>query len=157
MRLHCKQEKDGGKLTIPIPIFLANPSHHIKCMFKLIFELVSPTLVKYPERCKGIDETCIKKYTSCIVSKNRNLPIDQFLSKEKGPLEYMFKRHQWCNTEWCWAKDLEDATPLQTYSLSVQIWLNLLLPMKFDFYDTCINKMEHSLANDKDYFIKYFH
>ena len=110
MRLHCKQEKDGGKLTIPIPIFLANPSHHIKCMFKLIFELVSPTLVKYPERCKGIDETCIKKYTSCIVSKNRNLPIDQFLPKAKVLLEHLFNRHHWCGVEWCWVKDLNNTT-----------------------------------------------
>ena len=95
MRIHYKQGKDGGKLPnhIPTPMFLAEPSHRIKCMAKPIFKLVSSTPVKDPRRCKVIDATQMEKYISCMVSKNRNLPIDQFLPKAKVLLEHLFNRH----------------------------------------------------------------
>ena len=111
MRAYCKAAENGGKLPqgIPEPTFYADPSHRIKCMAKPIYKMVTSPPVKDPGRCKNIDACRVKKYTSCCIAKNRMLPIDEFCSKAKAPIEHLFNCHTWCDAEWCWAKQLDDA------------------------------------------------
>ena len=111
MRSHCCHEENGGKLRdeIPEPEFLADPGHRIKVMLGPIFKLCTSPPVKDPGRCKMVDCCRLKKYTSCFISKNRCIPIDEFVKKAKAPVEYLFNCHTWCDKEWCWAKDLDDA------------------------------------------------
>ena len=92
MRSHCKNEKNGGKLvdTIPEPEFLADPSHRIKVMVKPIFKLCPSPPVKDPGRCKTIDCLRLKKYTGCMITKCRHLPLDKFVSKAKAPIKHVF-------------------------------------------------------------------
>ena len=30
------------------------------------------------------------------------------MRKAKAPVEHMFNSHEWCDLEWCWAKQLDD-------------------------------------------------
>ena len=108
MRSHLQHESNGGKLveTIPQPEFLADPSHRIKVMATPIFGLVKDT--KNPHECKKIDAMRIKKYIGCYIYKNRNLPFDEFVNNARAPVEHLFDCHEWCNKEWCWAKELDE-------------------------------------------------
>ena len=47
-------------------------------------------------------------YIGCCIKKNRHLPLAEFAIKMKAPIEHMFGSHEWCNKEWCWAKQIED-------------------------------------------------
>ena len=101
---------DGGSLEegIPEPKFLANPSHRIKVMTSPIYKMVSDTMD--PRRCKKNDVNRLKKYCSCYVYQNRHLPLAEIVRKAKAPVEHIFNNHEWCNMEWCWAKDIDDNT-----------------------------------------------
>ena len=61
MRSHLKNIKNDGKLPDHIiqPIFLADPSHRIKVMYKPIFGMVSNN--KDPDQLKSVDYTRIKR------------------------------------------------------------------------------------------------
>ena len=109
MRSHLQHSENGGKLdnSIPQPDFLADPSHRIKVMAAPIFKLVKDT--KNPHECKKIDAMRVKKYIGCYIYKNRNLPLDEFVRRARAPIEHLFDCHKWCDKEWCWAKELDDA------------------------------------------------
>jgi len=109
MRSHLQHSENGGKLdnSIPQPDFLADPSHRIKVMAAPIFKLVKDT--KNPHECKKIDAMRVKKYIGCYIYKNRNLPLDEFVRRARAPIEHLFDCHEWCDKEWCWAKELDDA------------------------------------------------
>ena len=108
MRSHYKQVRNGGKLlnNIPEPIFLADPSHRVKVMCKGIFALVSDT--KDPDRCKMIDAIRIKSYTSYYIAQNREGDLDHFVNNANAPIAHLFNNHTWCDSNWCWAKDMSD-------------------------------------------------
>ena len=40
----------------------------------------------------------------------KHLPLIEFVSKAKAPIEHLFGCHTWCDSDWCWAKELDDAT-----------------------------------------------
>ena len=107
MRSHLKQKKNGGKLpdrTIT-PIFLADPSHRIKVMLKPIFAMVTDT--KDPDKCKAVDATRIKRYTSYYIRQNRELSLDKFVKNARAPIEHLFNDHTWCDESWCYSKELQ--------------------------------------------------
>ena len=108
MRAHLRHVSQGGKLPdrIPPPIFLADPSHRIKVMAKPLFKMAKSES-KDPERCKKIDALRLKKYIGCWIYQNRNLPIEEFMAKTSAPVEHLFNCHEWCDHQWCWAKELE--------------------------------------------------
>ena len=110
MRAHLQYEDDSakGKLPthIPVPTFLADPSHRVKVMSSPIFKLAQGE-TKDPRQCKKIDALRIKKYIGCYIYQNRNLPISEMIKKAKAPIEHLFNCHEWCDPEWCWAKQLD--------------------------------------------------
>ena len=99
-----------GKLPpyIPQPDFLADPSHRIKVMAKPFFKMVTKT--KDPTKCKMIDALRIKKYLGCFIYKNKNLPLSEFVQKSRAPIQHLFNCHEWCDSEWCYAKCLSDTS-----------------------------------------------
>ena len=72
-------------------------------MSKPVFSRVTNT--KDPTKCKKVDALRLKKYIGCFVSQNRNLPLKEFCSRAKAPVEHLFNCHEWCNPSWCWAKN----------------------------------------------------
>lgn len=55
MTSHLRNVNDDGKLPndIPVPKFIADPSHRIKTMCSLIYKMITST--KDPKKCKKID------------------------------------------------------------------------------------------------------
>ena len=127
MRAHCRSKDNGGKLPegIPEPRFLADPSHRIKCMSKPIFNMVTSPPVKDPGRAKNIDACRVKKYSGCCIAKNKMISLDEFCSKAKAPIEHLFNCHTWCDAEWCWAKELDEATHKMMMTVMVNKVSNL--------------------------------
>ena len=110
--LHHIDTYKGGKLplSVPQPIFLCDPSHRIKVMVKEIFALALSSKAK--SDCEKIDALRLKKYLGCYVGKNKSLPWATFKAKSKAPVEHMFGTHEWCNSEWCYSKELDEAREL---------------------------------------------
>ena len=108
MRSHLKNIVNGGKLPNEIiqPIFLADPSHRIKVMCKPIFAMVTGT--KDPDKCKIVDATRIKRYVSYYIRQNRDKSPLDFVKNAKAPIEHLFNDHTWCDSSWCWSKDMEE-------------------------------------------------
>ena len=108
MLLKHKDNHPKGKLScmIPQPTFLADPSHRIKVMAKPFFLMVTKT--KDPRKCKTIDALRIKKYLGCFIYKNRHLPLAEFVMRSRAPVEHLFNCHEWCDSDWCWAKSLTE-------------------------------------------------
>jgi len=112
--LQHESKNNKGKLppNIPEPVFLADPSHRIKVMFKPFFLMVKNT--KDPNECKMIDALRIKKYLGCCIYKNKHLPINEFVQKAHAPIEHLFNCHEWCDSEWCFAKALTEQSHERT-------------------------------------------
>ena len=110
MRAHLKNITNGGKLPDHIlqAIFLADPSHRVKVMCKPIFAMVTNT--KDPDKCKNVDATRIKRYTSYYIRQNRSRPLVEFVANAKAPIEHLFNDHSWCDASWCWSKELQEGT-----------------------------------------------
>ena len=68
------------------------------------------TQSKDPTKEKNIDAMRMKKYIACFVYKNRLLPIYEFVRKSRAPVEHLFNCHEWCDSDWCWAKNLTEKT-----------------------------------------------
>lgn len=69
-------------------------------MCKSIFATVSDT--KDPNKCKIVDATRIKRYTSYYIRQNRPGPLLDFIANAKAPIEHLFNDHTWCSSSWCW-------------------------------------------------------
>ena len=110
MRAHLQHacNHKHGKLPIDIaePSFLADPSHRIKVMCKEVFKLALQS--KQSSGCELIDALRLKKYIGCFVYKNRHLPPEKFAAKAMAPIEHLFDCHEWCDPEWCYAKEIEN-------------------------------------------------
>ena len=105
---HIGTHKHGMlPLHINQPVFLCDPSHRIKAMVKDVFALALSS--KENSECEKIDALRLKKYLGCYVGKNKNLPFKQFENKKKAPTEHLFGCHEWCDKEWCYDKELEEA------------------------------------------------
>ena len=116
--LRHQKNNDKGKLPIdiPEPLFLADPGHRIKVMSKPFFKMVTTT--KDPSTCKMIDDLSIKKYLGCFIYKNRTLPLCEFVNKARAPVEHLFNNHEWCDSEWCFAKALTENAMQQVVKVS---------------------------------------
>jgi hypothetical protein len=117
IRTHLQHAENDGKLPdhIPTPKFLADPSHRVKVMSSPFFKMAQGEK-KDPMLCKKIKAIQLKNYIGCWIYQNNNLPIDQFMEKAKAPVEHLFDCHEWCDVEWCWAKQLsEKELELTTY------------------------------------------
>jgi hypothetical protein len=91
------------------PTFLADLNHRIKCLAKPVFGLAS--LSKKISRVTRADALRIKRnyawyFKSCI--QNTQCNFKQFKDGCKAPLHHHFGEHHWCNSDWCWAKKLDD-------------------------------------------------
>ena len=75
-------------------------------MCKLIFGIV--TTIKDPEKCKNVDTTRIKRYTSYYIRQNRTGPLLDFVANTKAPIEHLFNNHTCCDSSWCWSKELQE-------------------------------------------------
>ena len=110
--LQHKSNHEKGKLpdNVQEPIFFADPSHRIKVMCKPFFKMVTKT--KDPRKCKNIDALRVKKYLGCFIYLNRHLPLDEFVLKSRAPIEHLFNCHEWCDSEWCWAKSITEKSQI---------------------------------------------
>jgi len=88
-------------------------------MSKPFFKMVSKT--KDPTKCKTIDALRIKKYLGCYIYKSRNLPLDVFVKNSKAPIEHLFNCHEWCDSEWSWAKAMTDKSHEATITRSTMV------------------------------------
>ena len=112
MRAHLKNISNGGKLPYIInePQFLADPSHRVKVMCKPLFAMVTES--KDPDKCKRVDAIRIKRYTSYYIRQNRTKPLSEFVANAKAPIEHLFNDHTWCDSSWCWSKQLIESKEL---------------------------------------------
>ena len=105
---HIGTYKDGNlSLDVPQPSFLCDPSHRVTVMDKEVFKLA--LVSKSVSECEKIDALILKKYNGCYVAKNKLLPFEQFKAKAKAPIEHLFGCHEWCDSEWCYSKELDMA------------------------------------------------
>ena len=133
--LQHRSNHDKGLLPshIPQPVFLADPSHRIKVMSKPFFKMVTTT--KDPNLCKMIDALRIKKYLGCFIYKNRHLPLSDFVKKAHAPIEHLFNCHEWCDSEWCFAKSLTEKSHERTMARVTEVSkYDLLFYFYFLFY-----------------------
>ena len=75
-------------------------------MCKPIFAMVTGT--KDPDKCKTVDATRIKRYASYYIRQNRSKPLAVFVKNAKAPIEHLFNDHTWCDSSWCWSKDVNE-------------------------------------------------
>ena len=107
--LHHIGTHKAGKLPLHVTQlkFLYNTLYKIKVMVKGIFTL--PLINKAESECEKIDALRLKKYIGCWIGKNKLLPFDEFKARAKAPIEHHFGQHEWCDREWCYAKELDMA------------------------------------------------
>ena len=107
LRSHCRSETNSGKLQecVVKPRCLADSSYRVKVMVKSVFALVSKT--KHPDEVKHIDALRLRKYTSCYIMKNRHIDFRTFSTNYKAPLEHLFDNNEFCDTSWCWVKEID--------------------------------------------------
>ena len=75
-------------------------------MSKPFFKMVTKT--KDPTKCKSMDALRFKKRLGFFIFKDRHLPLDDFVRKSRAPVEHLFNCHEWCDSEWCYAKALTE-------------------------------------------------
>ena len=79
------------------------------------------TTTKDPNLYKMIDALRIKKYLGCFIYKNRNLPLADFVKKAHAPIEHLFNCHEWCDSEWCFAKSLTEKSHERTMARVTEV------------------------------------
>ena len=90
------------------------------------------TTTKDPSKCKMIDALRIKKYLGCFIYKNRTLPLNEFVKKGRAPIEHLFNCHEWCDSEWCYAKDLTEKSHERTMNLVNKVSLCSIIVYTID-------------------------
>ena len=108
MMKHCKSVDNGGSLKIGIkePKFLADPGHRIKVMIRSIYSKVTNT--KKVDEAKNIDAMRLRKYIFCYINQNRAGNLPKFLANARAPIEYLFNNQEFCDSSWCWSKEIEE-------------------------------------------------
>ena len=87
-----------GKLDdgIPMPSFLAYPSHRVKVVAKHIFSIVNDGKA-HKCVCTKVDAIRLKKDWGYMIKKNRSKHLEELRQASKFPLEHMFNNHVKCN------------------------------------------------------------
>lgn len=52
----------------------------------------------------------ISKNTLEVVHVKKLLLLEEFANSANAPIKHLFNCHTWCDTEWCCARELDDAT-----------------------------------------------
>ena len=73
---------------------------------------------KSQSKCENIDTLKFGKYSGCHLAKDELLPFEKF--KAKAPIEHLFGFHEWCDTEWCYSREI-DTTRTQLIQKTVPI------------------------------------
>ena len=85
---------------IPLPSFLADPSHHMKVVSEHI-----NSIVKYVKSqkcgCKKAYALRIKKDWGYMINNSRNKNLKELWQASKVLLEHMFNNHDNCGSELC--------------------------------------------------------
>ena len=74
-------------------------------MVKGVFAKATKT--KNPNKIKTIDAMRLKKYVGCYISQNRNGCFKKFVRNARAPVEHLFDDHSFCDSTWCWSKEIE--------------------------------------------------
>ena len=84
---------------MPVPDWLADPSHRTKVVAKPIYFLAS--LSKNISSCTKVDAIRFKKYFGYTIKTNRNSSISQIMTASKAVAEHLFDNHEFCDVKWC--------------------------------------------------------
>ena len=68
------------------------------------------------------------------------LHIEEFSLKAKAPIEHLFNCHTWCDAEWCWAKELDDAThKIMTNVMQNNVCKYYIIPFQTIYFDSRVS------------------
>ena len=85
---------------IPVPSFLAYPSHRVKVVSKHTFYIVNDGKAQQCV-CTKVYDLILKKDWGYTIKKNRIKSLEELQQASKFPLEHMFNNHFKCNEWWC--------------------------------------------------------
>ena len=88
---------------IPMPSFLAYPSHRVKVFAKHIYSIVNDGN-SHKFGCTKEDALKIKKYWGYMIKNNRNKSLEEFQHAIKVHIEHMFNNNCKCSAKWCFNK-----------------------------------------------------
>ena len=57
---------------------------------------------------KRIDALRLKKYLGCCIAQSRNCSFEEFKKNITAPIEHLFDSHEFCSSDWCYAKCIDD-------------------------------------------------
>ena len=100
----CNYPKGKLKLQIPEPKWLADSSHRTKFVAKPIFSLA--TLPKRRSSCTKFDAIRVNKYYGYMLKSNCMKKIDEIKIASKIVIDYLFNKHEYCDSRWCRPKQL---------------------------------------------------
>ena len=83
---------------IPVPDWLADPSHRTKVVAKPIYLLAS--LSKNVSLCTKVDAIRFKKYFGYMIKTNRNKGISQIMTASKVVVDHFFDNNEFCDKKW---------------------------------------------------------
>ena len=84
---------------MPVPDWLADPSHRTKVVAKPIYFLAS--LSKNISSCTKVDAIRFKKYFGYMIKTNRGSSISQIMTASKTVVKHLFDNHEFCDVTWC--------------------------------------------------------
>ena len=92
--------RDTGKLPLhlPMPKFLADPTHRTKVVAKKFFSLLK--LSKQESEISKADCLRLKKYWGYMLKQNRSASVSVMAKAAKAPIEHLFDSHEFCGA-WC--------------------------------------------------------
>ena len=96
-----KNKTGKGKLPlhIPVPRWLADPSHRTRVVARVIFGLV--TLRAGDGELKKVDALRFKRNYGYMLKQCRELTLEEFKIKVYCVIEHMFNNHLLCDSKWC--------------------------------------------------------
>ena len=96
------KQNDKGKLPthIPVPQFMADPSHRIKVVSKYFYKLKN--LPVSQSRVDGAIASRLKRSWGYMIKQNRGGSLEQMIRAAKAPLDHIFNDHKYCG-DWCLA------------------------------------------------------
>ena len=95
----CNYPKGKSKLEMPEPKWLADSSHRTRFVAKPIFSLA--TSPKSISSCTKVHAIRVNKYYGYMLKSNCMKKIDEIKIASKIVIEYLFNRHEYCDSRWC--------------------------------------------------------
>ena len=63
---------------------------------------------KKQDEVKNVDAMRLRKYTAYYINQNREGDLQNFINNAREPIEHLFGNHEFCDSSWCWYKEIED-------------------------------------------------